>query len=177
MDPALRRRDDEGRYEAITFVHSGASFAPEDVVRDVATFVDYLDVEPVRLLGWSQGAAIAQEVALLRPDLVAAAALVASYGRQNTFDRILQCAWRVLDGSGTDYDPVRLALLALTSYPPQLLGDDSFVDPRVDAMREWSRPPADPTLVDAPSSSSIAIKSGSPRWPPSRFPASAWGSN
>jgi pimeloyl-ACP methyl ester carboxylesterase len=111
-------------YEAITFVHTGPSWAPADVVRDVATFVEYAVAGPVRLLGWSQGAAIAQETALMRPDLVAAAALIATYGRQNIMDRILRDAWQALDAAGPELDPVRAALLLLTSYPPQQLGDD-----------------------------------------------------
>ena len=48
-------------YEVITFVHTGLSWAPADVVGDVATFIEHAAAEPVRLLGWSQGAAIAQE--------------------------------------------------------------------------------------------------------------------
>jgi pimeloyl-ACP methyl ester carboxylesterase len=112
-------------YEAITFVHTGPSWAPAGVAGDVATFIEHAAAEPVRLLGWSQGAAIAQETALLRPDLVAAAALIAAYGRQNIMDRILQDAWRALDAAGPELDPARAALLLLTSYPPQQLGDDS----------------------------------------------------
>jgi pimeloyl-ACP methyl ester carboxylesterase len=111
-------------YEVIWFVHTGSSYASADVVRDVATFIEYAAAEPVRLLGWSQGAAIAQEVALLRPDLVTAAALIATYGRQNIMDRILQGAWQALDAAGPELDPVRAALLLLTSYPPGQLGDD-----------------------------------------------------
>lgn len=129
-------------YEVITFVHTGSSFAPQDVIRDVASFVEHLGVGPVRLFGWSQGAAISQEMALSRPDLVAAAALIASYGRQNVFDRLLQSAWSALDGAGGDCDPVRLALLFLTSYPSPLLGDDGFVNPRIEAVREWAIPRA-----------------------------------
>jgi pimeloyl-ACP methyl ester carboxylesterase len=49
---------------------------PPDVTRDVITLVEHIGTGPVRLLGWSQGAAIAQEVALARPDLVVAAALI-----------------------------------------------------------------------------------------------------
>jgi pimeloyl-ACP methyl ester carboxylesterase len=112
-------------YEAITFVHTGASYTPADVAGNVATFIEHAAAEPVRLLGWSQGAAIAQETALLRPDLVAAAALIATYGRQNIMDRILQDAWQALDAAGPGLDPVRTALLLLTSYPPRQLGDDS----------------------------------------------------
>lgn len=48
----------------------GPPCAPAHVVGDVATFA-----ELVRMLGWFQGTADAQEVALLQPDLVAAAAL------------------------------------------------------------------------------------------------------
>jgi pimeloyl-ACP methyl ester carboxylesterase len=112
-------------YEAISFVHAGLSWAPADVVRDVATVIEHAAAGPVRLLGWSQGAAIAQETALLRPDLVTAAALIATYGRQNIMDRILQDAWRALDAAGPELDQVRVALLLLTSYPPPQLGDDS----------------------------------------------------
>jgi pimeloyl-ACP methyl ester carboxylesterase len=129
-------------YEVISFVHTGPSYAPADVARDVASFAEHVSTEPVRLLGWSQGAAIAQEVALLRPDLVAAAALIASYARQNTMDRLLQDAWLALDAASEELDPVRLAMLLLTSYPPALLGEDGFVDPLLDGIRQRSAKPA-----------------------------------
>jgi pimeloyl-ACP methyl ester carboxylesterase len=125
-------------YEAIPFIHTGPSYAADDVVHDVATFIERLDTGPVRLLGWSQGAAIAQEVALLRPDLVVCAALIASYGRQNSIDRLLQDAWAALDGAGPELDPARQALLLLTSYPPQLLGDDADADPLIAGARSWA---------------------------------------
>lgn len=131
-------------YEMITFVHTGDRWSPPDVVRDVTAFVEHLKVDRVRLVGWSQGAAIAQEVALARPDLVAGAALVATYGRQNTTDRVLQDAYRALSAAGSELDPVRLAMLLLTSYPADLLGDDSFVGQRIDGLRQWSaKPPGD----------------------------------
>jgi pimeloyl-ACP methyl ester carboxylesterase len=125
-------------YETITAVHTGASGRPHDVVRDVATLVEHLDSTPVRLLGWSQGAAIAQEVALLRPDLVACAALVATYGRQNGIDRLLQNAWAELDDGGPDLDPVRQALLLLTSYPAALLGADATAEPLIAGAESWA---------------------------------------
>jgi pimeloyl-ACP methyl ester carboxylesterase len=129
-------------YETIAFVHTGDSYAPHAVVRDVAAFVEHLDTEPVRLLGWSQGAAIAQEVALLRPNLVAGAALVAGYGRQNSMDRLLQDAWAALDAAGPELDPVRQALLLLTTYPAQLLGEDTSADPLIAGARSWAGKPS-----------------------------------
>jgi pimeloyl-ACP methyl ester carboxylesterase len=129
-------------YETIPFVHTGDSYAPDAVVRDVAAFVEHLDTEPVRLLGWSQGAAIAQELALLRPDLVAGAALLAAYGRQNSIDRLLQDALAALDAGGSELDPVRQVLLLLTSYPAQLLGDDAFADRLIARARTWAAKPS-----------------------------------
>jgi len=43
---------------------------------DIADLVEHLDAGPVHLVGLSLGSAVAQEVALLRPDLVRSAALV-----------------------------------------------------------------------------------------------------
>jgi pimeloyl-ACP methyl ester carboxylesterase len=123
-------------YEVITFIHTGKSFTPEYVVHDVAELIEHLQVGSVRLLGWSQGAAIAQEVALLRPDLVVAAALIATYGRQNSFDRLLQESSEVLATAGKELDPVRLVLTFLTSHPAPLLGEDAYVDPLIGGLRQ-----------------------------------------
>jgi pimeloyl-ACP methyl ester carboxylesterase len=128
-------------YEVITFVHTGSSFAPEAVVKDIAALVEHLDCAPIRLLGWSQGAAIAQEVTLQCPERVHAAALIAGYGRQNSVDRLLQQAWTVLADSDEELEPVRLALQLLTAYPPALLGEDGFVDRHLAGLRRWSAEP------------------------------------
>jgi pimeloyl-ACP methyl ester carboxylesterase len=125
-------------YRVVTFVHGGSDHSPDGVVADVSALLDRLGDEPVRVLGWSQGAAIAQEVALRRPDRVVAAALIAGYGRQNSADRSLQEAWQVLDTAGPELDPVRLVMLMLTSYPPEMLGNDAFLDPLLPGLRQWS---------------------------------------
>ncbi|GAA2493310.1 alpha/beta fold hydrolase [Winogradskya humida] len=121
-------------YQALTFVHSADGPAPAAV----AALLDHLGGPPVRLLGWSQGAAIAQEAALLRPLRIVGAALIAPYGRQNSIDRVLQSAWQRLDASDASLDPVRLALLLLTSYPPALLSDDAFLDHLLPNLQAWS---------------------------------------
>jgi pimeloyl-ACP methyl ester carboxylesterase len=164
-------------YEAIAFIHTGESSGPEHVVGDVATLVKHLGRGPDRLLGWSQGAAIAQEVALARPDVVAAAALIATYGRQNSFDRLAQQAWAALEGGGETLDPLRLALLLLTSYPPHALGEDSFV---ASASRGCGSGLPGPSGSLRPGGyrrpSSPPTRTASRRWPRSRCPASWWAS-
>ena len=134
----------EAGYEAITFVHTGADYGYQAVVGDVVRFLGALDVGAVRLLGWSQGAAIAQEVALAAPELVAAAALVAPYGRQNRIDALLQDAWAELDSSESDLDSARLAMLLLTGEPPDSLADDDYLAARVAAVGAWATRPRDP---------------------------------
>ncbi len=126
------------RYEVIPFIHAGPSHAPVDVVADVARFIEHLRTSPVRLLGWSQGAAIAQEVALARPDLIAAAVLIAGYGRQNSIGRLLADAWSAVDAAGDELDAVRLVMLLLGGYPPQLPGDDAFTGLVIGGVGQWS---------------------------------------
>lgn len=131
-------------FQAVSFVHTGPEHEPGAVARDVAALISHLGVGPAFLVGWSQGAAIAQEVALRHPDLVAAAALIAGYARRNAFDLVLADAWAALDEAGPELDPVRLALLFLTSHPVPELGDDTFVEPLLAGMRRWSaRGPSD----------------------------------
>lgn len=94
---------------------------------------------PVALVGWSQGAAIAQEVALAAKDTVGAVVLIATYGRQNAIDRVLQQAWATLPDR--EDDPLRLALGFLSSFPPDRLADDHFVERMCDLQPEWAGPP------------------------------------
>nr|WP_275451185.1 alpha/beta hydrolase [Arthrobacter sp. H14] len=122
----------------MSFVHTGPHYEPRAVVTDVKHLIDHLGVVEVRLLGWSQGAAIAQEVALAHPSPVRSAVLIATYGRQNQMDKVLQEAWDSLSVAGADMDPVRLAMGLLTSHPASLLGSDSFVEPFVQIQAEWA---------------------------------------
>lgn len=126
-----------GGYRVTTFEHR-SSGDWESVVACVSEFLaDRRD--PVALVGWSQGAAIAQEVALYAEDKVRAAVLIATYGRQNAIDRVLQHAWAALPDK--DDDPLRLALSFLSSFPPDRLADDDFVERMVELQAEWAGQP------------------------------------
>lgn len=124
-------------HRVTTFEHRPAALDWQSVVACVEEFVARRE-DPVALVGWSQGAAIAQEVALASRDRVRAAVLLATYGRQNEIDRILQESWDVLAADGEDC--LRLALRLLTAFPPDLLADDSFVD-RLRIQAGWAERP------------------------------------
>lgn len=96
---------------------------------------------PVAVVGWSQGAALAQEVALAAPEAVTCAALLATYGRQNEIDKTLQRSWDRLAYAEDDLDDLRLALALLTAYPPQRLADDTFIAHMRARQQDWAGRP------------------------------------
>lgn len=72
-------------YRVITFDNRGVgatadtdTFTTATMVADTAELIERLGVAPVRLVGVSMGAYIAQELMLSRPDLVSQAALMAT---------------------------------------------------------------------------------------------------
>lgn len=122
-------------YQVTTFEHRPSAFDWRSVVACVSEFVDRRS-EPVSLVGWSQGAAIAQEVALETGDRVQAAALLATYGRQNEIDKLLQQSWDHLAEDGTD--SLRAALRFLTAFPAERLSDDEFIRSLMSPQIGWS---------------------------------------
>lgn len=123
-------------YRVTTFEHRPAGLDWRSVVACVESFIARRD-RPVALIGWSQGAAIAQEAALVAGARVRCAVLLATYGRQNQIDRILQESWDLL-AANADADALRLALAFLTSFPPERLADDQFVAHMRSIQPEWA---------------------------------------
>lgn len=125
-------------YRVTTFEHRPNELDWRSAVACVEAFVARRR-EPVSLVGWSQGAAIAQEVALAAPRYVQAAVLLATYGRQNEIDKILQESWDFLTTVGAD--SLRLAMMLLTAFPPDLLADDFFVQNMREIQPDWAGRP------------------------------------
>jgi pimeloyl-ACP methyl ester carboxylesterase len=125
-------------YQVTTFEHRPSGLDWRSAVTCVQTSIAR-GREPVTLVGWSQGAALAQEVALASPERVRAAALLATYGRQNEIDKVLQESWDILADGGAD--SLRLALSLLTAFPPDRLAEDSFVRHLREAQSSWAGPP------------------------------------
>ncbi|MGH3992105.1 MAG: alpha/beta fold hydrolase, partial [Pseudonocardiaceae bacterium] len=118
-------------YQAITFDSRGTppSATPlgpyrlADLVADAVDLITGLGVGPCRIVGASLGAMVAQELALARPDLVTAVALLGTRCRTDFFRATAARAFaaRIRGGVHTDYDAVG-SLLQLFSR--RTLADD-----------------------------------------------------
>jgi pimeloyl-ACP methyl ester carboxylesterase len=127
--PALLRAG----YSAVTVDHRGTppSAVPPgpyrlaDLVADTADLIDTLGLGPCRIAGASLGAMVAQELALARPDLVTAIALLGTRCRTDFFRRELARAGaaraREADGTAADYDALA-SMLQL--FSARTLADD-----------------------------------------------------
>ena len=84
--PAFQRAG----YRVITFDNRGIGatenapgFTTDQMVGDTAALIEKLDAGPVRIVAVSMGSFIAQELMFARPDLVSAAVLMATRGRED----------------------------------------------------------------------------------------------
>ena len=98
----------EAGYRVITFDNRGvapsdcppAPYTVQEMAGDAAGLIEGLDLGPCRVVGLSLGALITQELALARPDLVRAAVMMGTLGRQDAFRRAVTESWVELDRSG-----------------------------------------------------------------------------
>lgn len=102
-----------GEYRVVVFDNRGAGrteypegdITPLNLVGDVVELLDHLGIGRAHVLGWSMGAHIAQELAILRPELVMTLTLVSAYpyrpARSSYFmNGICDCA---IDGGDPKY--------------------------------------------------------------------------
>ncbi|MET0703315.1 MAG: alpha/beta fold hydrolase [Mycobacterium sp.] len=89
-------------YQVIVYDHRGMGessptereISMHSLAADAAALLDHLGVGAAHILGWSLGSAVAQELALARPELVASLVLYATWGRADGFLRCLLTALR-----------------------------------------------------------------------------------
>ncbi|WP_326835117.1 alpha/beta fold hydrolase [Amycolatopsis rhabdoformis] len=144
----------------------GSSAYPEAVsmaslAADAVALLEELGTGPVHVVGWSLGSAVAQELALARPDLVASLVLYGTWARGDGFQRCLvtalRCPWQHGDLAG--------AIAALgVAFSPELLDSPEFdqriasvlpLFPRTDeqiraVVRQWDADLAHDTLDRLP---------------------------
>ena len=114
-------------YQLILVDYLGTAEASiETIASRIGALLDYLEVDPW-VWGYSQGACITQELALLRPDRVRGAILLATRGRLSRFLEQYLLASRDIDDTNVP-DSVATGFSLLAAMPPDLLDDDDQVE-------------------------------------------------
>lgn len=139
--PAFQRAG----YRVITFDNRGigatenaTGFTTEQMVGDVAALIEKIDAGPVRIVSVSMGAFLAQELMVSRPDLVSAAVLMATRGREDRTRAFGRDAERALLASGVELPPVYDAKMRLLeNFSPTTLNDDAAVRDWIDMFTMW----------------------------------------
>ena len=132
-------------YRVITFDNRGVGatanadgFTTQTMVADTAALIESLDIAPVRIVAVSMGSFIAQELMVVRPELVSAAVLMATRGRLDRARQFFHDAEVDLYASGAQlpnsYD-ARSRLLE--SFSRKTLNDDVAVGDWIAMFSTW----------------------------------------
>lgn len=133
--PAL----EEAGYRVVTFTNRGVppsdecadGFTIDDLVADTAALIEHVVGGPCRVVGTSLGAHVAQELALVRPDLVTQAVLMATRGRCDVTRASLRQAEIDLYDAGVEVPPRYAGMVkAMQNLSPRTLEDDGLA-------RDW----------------------------------------
>ncbi len=122
-------------YRCITFDNRGIGdtanaegFSTEQMVADTAEIIEKAVGGPVRLVGMSMGAFIAQELMLTRPELVTQAVLMGTRGRVDDTRRAFRAADLALAESGVELPPAYAAKVrVLENFSPKSINDEKLV--------------------------------------------------
>ncbi|OBJ48391.1 alpha/beta fold hydrolase [Mycobacterium sp. 1423905.2] len=132
-------------YRCITFDNRGIGatenaegFTTQTMVNDTAALIEALDIAPARVVGVSMGSFIAQELMVVRPELVSSAVLMATRGR---LDRSRQ----FFHQAEADLDAARVQLPAtydaknrlLENFSRKTLNDDAAVADWIAMFSMW----------------------------------------
>jgi pimeloyl-ACP methyl ester carboxylesterase len=139
-------------YQVVTFDNRGmppsdtpdGPYTVQMLAEDCAGLIEALELGPCRVAGYSLGGLVAQELALARPDLVRAVAMISTMGRQDAFRRYLTRSWVEEDLAGVQKPPLCEAVAtAFALFSPHTLCDDDAVTLFIEAttaMPPWSGP-------------------------------------
>lgn len=135
--PALVRAG----YRVITFNNRGIpptdacveGFTVDDLVADTAGLIEHLRLGPSRVVGTSLGAHVAQEMCLVRPELISQVVLIATRARDDVMRRTLARAEREFHDSGGQLTPLYSAVLRAVQYlSPATLREDKEIQDWLD---------------------------------------------
>jgi pimeloyl-ACP methyl ester carboxylesterase len=132
-------------YRVITFDNRGVGatanadgFTTETMVADTVALIESLGAGPVRIVAVSMGSYIAQELLLVRPDLVTQAVLMATRGRLDRAREFFRTAEDEFATSGVElpvsYDA---KFRLLESFSPKTLNNDEAVAEWIGMFNVW----------------------------------------
>jgi pimeloyl-ACP methyl ester carboxylesterase len=114
-------------------------FTLADMAADVAGLIEFLGVKPCRVVGFSMGAMIVQELLIARPELVQAAVLMATAGRTDVLCDAIATADVELADSGVRLPPRYAATVAaMQNLSPETLNDADRVSDWLDIFELWA---------------------------------------
>ncbi|CAM4423118.1 Putative non-heme bromoperoxidase BpoC [Mycobacterium basiliense] len=132
-------------YRCITFDNRGiggtenaSGFTTQTMIDDTAALIESLDIAPVRIVGVSMGSFIAQELMLARPELVRAAALMATRGRLDRARQFFHDAEAELYDSGAQLPPTYdVKDRLLENFSRKTLNDDAAIADWIAMFSMW----------------------------------------
>jgi pimeloyl-ACP methyl ester carboxylesterase len=142
----------EAGYQVITFDNRGMApsdcppgpYTVQQMAGDLAGLIEALNLGRCRVVGLSLGAFITQELALARPDLLRAAVMMGTLGRQDTFRGAVMQGSVELDRSGIVLPRLYEAIgAAFSLFSASSLSDDEGVQRYLDltlAGPQWTGP-------------------------------------
>ncbi|WAJ46017.1 alpha/beta fold hydrolase [Mycobacterium sp. Aquia_216] len=132
-------------YRVITFdnrgigaTESAEGFTTQTMVDDTAALIESLGAAPARIVGVSMGAYIAQELMVVRPELVRAAVLMATRGRLDRARQGFHDGESQLYASNTELPPAYEAKVrVLENFSRKTINDDVLVADWITMFRTW----------------------------------------
>jgi pimeloyl-ACP methyl ester carboxylesterase len=132
-------------YRCITFDNRGIGatenaqgFTTQTMVADTAALIESLNAAPARIVAVSMGSFIAQELMVVRPDLVSSAVLMATRGRLDRARQFFNDAEAELYESGTRLPPNYDAKARLLeNFSRKTLNDDAAIGDWIAMFSMW----------------------------------------
>jgi pimeloyl-ACP methyl ester carboxylesterase len=121
----------EAGFSLVAYRHLGTTDTIEGIAADVGRLIDHLEIGPVCLWGYSQGAMTAQELALARPDIVRSAVMMATRARLSAYDRFRYEAVEPVIAESE----VGMMLALMMNYGLDALCDDDLFTQALEAQR------------------------------------------
>jgi pimeloyl-ACP methyl ester carboxylesterase len=132
-------------YRCITFDNRGIGatenaegFTTQTMVADTAELIESLNAVPARIVAVSMGSFIAQELMVVRPDLVSSAVLMATRGRLDRARQFFNDAEAELYDTGTQLPPNYDAKARLLeNFSRKTLNDDTAIADWIAMFSMW----------------------------------------